>query len=289
MGVFSRSWEITKLTFSIMKKEKELFIFPILSIIFSILFVLAIAFPTVIIHLFREESFVFGFLEFAFLFMAYFGLAFIATFFNVCVVYTTAIAFSREEAKFTRTIKFAFSKIHIIFLWSILSATVGLILKMIESVAKKAKGAGKFALLLVRGILGMAWSIVTIFVMPILVYENLGPFAAIKKSIQILKETWGEYLVKTIGMGLSAFIFIILGIIIGIPIIILGAIAGGIIGFLITLFLVFVYLISVMILFSVANQIFDTALYVYAESGEVPGPYTKEIMQNTFKQSRRII
>ena len=36
-NVFSRSWEITKITFDVIKHDKELLIFPVLSFVFSAL------------------------------------------------------------------------------------------------------------------------------------------------------------------------------------------------------------------------------------------------------------
>ena len=282
MGIFSRSWEVTKLTFSIMKKEKELFIFPILSFIFSLLFIVSILFPSIIIFFIRGESVIWGGIEYLLVFLTYLGLVFIATFFNVCVVYTSANYFGKQEARFWKTIKFALSRIHVILLWSIVAATVGLILNILEEIARKTKGVGKIVILITTNLLGMAWAIVTIFVVPGLVYKNLGPFAAIKQSASVLRKTWGESLVKFFGMGIVSFLFIILGFVIGIPILFLVS-TLGIIWILIVIGLGFIYMLSVVLIFSVANKIFDTALYVYAETGVVHGPYNKEIMKNAFK------
>ena len=287
MGVFGRSWELTKLTFSIMKREKELFIFPVLSIIFSVIFIAVILFPTIIIFLFRGETVVWGIIEYLLIFITYFGLAFIAVFFNVCIVYTAATTFSKKGARFWNTIRFAFSKIHLIFLWSLVSATVGLIFRIIENFAKKIKGVGGIVISIINAIFGLAWSIITIFVVPGMVYHNLGPFAAIKKSVYVLKKTWGEYLIKVLGMGTSAFVFFILGIALGVGLIYLGLMFGGIVVALIIGFLVFIYLLSIIIFFSVASQIYDTALYVYAESGVVVEPYTKEMMIKAFRSKKK--
>ena len=42
---FSRSWEITKQTFKVMKADKEILLFPVLSSIFSIMMLLIFIFP----------------------------------------------------------------------------------------------------------------------------------------------------------------------------------------------------------------------------------------------------
>jgi hypothetical protein len=288
MGIFSRSWEITKITFSVMKKERELFVFPILSVIFSFLFLLVILFPTVILSYFKGGTPEFTYITYAILFFVYLVIAFIATFFNVCVVYTVSLAFNGKPAKFWETIGYSFSKIHLIFMWSLVAATVGLILRLLDGLARKVKGVGGIILLITNSILGLAWAIATIFVIPGLVYHGLGPFAALKKSVLTLKKTWGESLVRVIGTGIITFLFIILGLIIGIPLIIGASMFIGIVGVVILVSLLFIYLLSVGLLFGVANQVFNTALYVYAETGVVPNGFNGEVLRSAFKSKKKL-
>lgn len=285
---FSRSWEITKLTFSIMTKEKELFVFPILSALFSIIFIILLIFPTIIIVLLKGNSVLWG-AQWLLLFVIYFGLAFIAVFFNVCVVYTAASAFNKKGAYFWSTIKFALSRIHVIILWSLVSATVGLILRMIEGAARKARGLGGLFMSAIVWLVGMAWSIATIFVVQSLVYKDLKPFAAIKDSVIALKKTWGELLIKSIGIGIVQSLFVGLGLLIMIPLVVIGIFSGSPILVLIGVVLFILYIIPVSLFFSVANQIFNTALYVYAQRKVVVGPYTKEMMVNAFQQQKKKI
>jgi hypothetical protein len=282
MGAFSRSWEITKLSFGVIKKDRELLLFPLLAGIFSIIFIIALLFPTIISGLLAGESVAFTILDYVLLFIIYLGIAFIATFFNVCVVYTAKKRFEGGDSKFGEAINFAFSKIHLIFLWSLLAATVGLILRLMDNAAEKAGDAGKIALKILRSILGMVWSIITIFVVPAMVYHNLGPFAAIKKSVQVLRKTWGESLIRHYGLGLVQSIFIILGIILAVVLVIITLPLGGIVLGIVIVLLV-LYFLAVILVFSIANSIFNTALYVFAESGQVPGGYNQEVLGNAFK------
>ncbi len=286
MGRFARSWEVTKLTFSVMAKEKELFVFPILSSVFSLIFLAILLVPTILISIFSGESVIFTATEYILILISYFGVAFIATFFNVCVSYTAALAFAGQEARFSTSMRFAFSRIHVIFLWTLLSATVGLIFKIIEGIARKIKGIGALVIMILNALFKMAWSIVTIFVIPGLVYHNLKPFAAIKKSVEVLKKTWGETLIKYIGFGIAEFMLILPAIIIGIVIAFLVLPVSFILSIIIILILI-IYVIIIALVFGVANQIFNTALYAYAESGRIPGPYTQDIMQNAFRSKKK--
>src|SRR6187399_2242693 len=120
MNAFSRSWMITKLTFGVINKDRELLGFAFLSFFFSTVFSIAMIFPSVLPALmengFEKESL--EVYQYIILFLTYFGLAFIATFFNVCVVYTTKTRFEGGNATFGESFSFAMSRIPVIFKWS---------------------------------------------------------------------------------------------------------------------------------------------------------------------------
>lgn len=287
-NTFKRSWEITKLTFHVMKEDKELILYPILAGIFSLMFILALLVPTIIVAVFEQAGVpAFGIIEYILLFIVYFGLAFIATFFNTCVVYTAKKRFEGGNATPGETFKFAFSKIHLIAMWSALAATVGLLLRVLENMARKAKGLGGVLLHILRSVLGLAWSLVTIFVVPAMVYHDLTPFDAIKKSISVLKKTWGESLVRYLGLGMvqGLVTFLVL-----IPIIILSIgffVTGAFIAVAVMILLAIIWVTMVTMVFNIANSIFNTALYEYASSGNVPGGYTKDMMEHAFKNTKK--
>lgn len=286
MNAFSRSWMITKLTFGVINKDRELLGFALLSFIFSAAFAVAMVFPSVIPTLmdngFSQESL--EVYQYAIVFLTYFGLAFIATFFNVCVVYTTKVRFEGGNATFGQSIKFAFSRIGLITKWSLLSASVGLLLRLLHNVASRFGKVGEIIAKIVIGLLGMAWSIVTIFVVPALVYEGLGPIDAIKKSAAVIKKTWGESLIKSIGLGFIQFgVFMLIIAFTGILTYALGSAmesTGIIIGISVGLLL----LLLAGLVFSVAGTIFNTALYVYANNQMVATGFSEDVVRDAFKQ-----
>ncbi|MBL7051280.1 hypothetical protein ISS04_03945 [Candidatus Woesearchaeota archaeon] len=285
-GMFSRSWKIFKLSFGVINKDRELLWFPLLAGIFSLMFIFAMIFPSIILSLIKGESLEFGFLFYVAIFLIYLGLAFIATFFNVCVVYTTKKRFEGGDAKFMESIKFAFSRAHLIFSWSIISASVGLLLSIIEGVAEKLGIFGEIILKLIRSLLGAVWAIITIFVVPAMVYHNVGPKKAIKKSIEVLKKTWGESLIRHFGLGLMQFFSFV--ILIGVIFFLFNiAMIVGPYGPIIAVILTFVLFVLWMLIFSLLNTIFNTALYIYADTGKLIEGYDKETMDSAFKLKKR--
>lgn len=53
---------------------------------------------------------------------------------------------------------------------------------------------------------------------------------------------------------------------------------------LVIILIAVLYFIIVMLVFSVANTVFNTALYVYADTGKIPEGYSQEILSIAFKR-----
>lgn len=285
MNAFSRSWLLTKLTFGVINKDRELLWFALLSFIFSTLFSIAMVVPAVIPALLEngvsQESL--EVYHYIIIFLTYFGLAFIATFFNVCVVYTTKVRFEGGNATFGESLKFGFSRLGLIFQWSLIAATVGLILRLLDNLAERFGKIGEIVMRIIIGMLGLAWSILTIFVVPVLVYEGLGPIDAIKKSAQVIKHTWGESLIKSIGLGLIQFavIFLIIALSAGLTYVLSSAFQE--MGLLIGIGVGVLLVLLAGLIFSVASTIFNTALYVYANNNIIASGFNEEIVKGAFR------
>ncbi|MFH2020874.1 MAG: DUF6159 family protein [archaeon] len=287
MGItetFTRSWEITKESFKVIKADKEILMFPVLASIFSVIFFVIMALPLVVTSIMQNLGLdKLGALAYYILiFLFYMGTAFIATFFNVAVVYCAKKRFEGGDPTFKEGLSEAFKRIHLIFLWSIVSAVVGLILNMIENAAQKSKNSiTRIILSITTSILGAAWGIVSIFVVPAMVFDNVGPFAALKKSAHAIKKTWGESLARHYGLGFVEAAFMVLGIIVLIPGIYLLGIFWPV--GLALIAIAVIYMVIIALVFSTANAIFNTALYMYAE-GKHQKAFSAETMKNAFEK-----
>lgn len=286
MNAFSRSWMITKLSFAVINKDRELLAFALLSFIFSTAYAIAMIFPSVLPTLmdnnFSREAL--GVYHYVMIFLTYFGLAFIATFFNVCVVYTTKIRFEGGNATFGESFKFALSRLPVILQWSLLSATVGLLLRILHDLAARLGRIGQIIANIVIGLMGMVWSIVTIFVVPVLVYENIGPIDAIKKSAAVIKKTWGESLIRAIGLGLvQFFVFFIIIVVTGFVAYLLTN-NFGVWGLAVSVGVGALLLLLTGLIFSVATTVYNTALYVYANSSKIADGFDEAVVKGAFKQ-----
>jgi Family of unknown function (DUF6159) len=162
-----------------------------------------------------------------------------------------------------------------ILAWALVSATVGLILKIIENAHEKA---GQF----VSALLGTAWTVLTYFVVPVLVVEKLGPLDAIKRSMSILRKTWGEALVGNWGIGL--FILLLM-----LPAILIFAVALGLFGVApaaggAAIVLAVLYLALASAAGSALHGIYLGALYQYAAFNRVPDGFERSTMEGAFRR-----
>ncbi len=276
-GVLKRSWEIFKSSVRVIKIDKEILAFSFTELV--LYFIVLGVFIFLII--FNRGIFGKGGLAYAWIFLVYLGFAFINSFFSLCITHTSLERFNGKSPTINKTVRFALSKFFIILKWAILSATVGILLKILEETSKKSKGAEGFVLKISEKVFGLAWKVTTVFVIPVISTESVGPFKAIKKSTKILKRTWGESLVRYFGVGaiqmltflIGFFVFALLGVAILFINPLLIVVPAG---------LFVIYSTFIWVFFSSVNEVFNSAIYFYATTGKRASGYSKDILKNAF-------
>lgn len=267
MGRIGRGWKLAKMSLGIIRKDKEILIFPVLSGLVTIAilasFILGIFFTAGLGDLANGNASWFMYVFFA---VFYFVSFFVSIFFNACVIGCATIRMNGGDPTVRDGFRIAMENIGRIAAWALFAATVGLIIRAIQ---ERAGFLGK----IVMGAIGVAWTIVTYFVVPVLIYEKLGPWGSVKRSASILKKTWGEALVGNLGLGLVFFLLAILGIVA----IIVGALAGGAVGAIIGLAVAIVYWLILAVIASAAEAVLVAALYRYATTGKVSEDFDPSI------------
>jgi Family of unknown function (DUF6159) len=266
MGRLSRGWQLTKLSFNVIGKDRGILLFPIISGI--ALLIMAASFFGVYFFAFGLEN-LNNYVLAVFFIAFYIISAFIVVFFNVALVSCAMLRLNGGEPTFSYGIKMATARLKFILEWALLSATVGLVLQMISS---KAGIIGK----LVIGMMGFGWSVATYFVVPIIAFEQLSPFKAIKRSTGVLKSTWGEALISNLGIGL---IFILVALAGFIPLII-GVAIGSTLAIIIGIAIAVIFWIGLAVVASAVSGVLLTALYRYGTTGKLSEYYPEPVLQN---------
>ncbi len=271
----SNGWGLAKASWHVLKLDKEMLVFPLASGLACLLVLASFAVPLIGSEyaqtVMEEESIPKDPVAWAILFAFYFVNYFVIVFFNSALIHCAIIRFRGGDPTVADGFRGAFARLPQIAAWAAVSATVGLILKAIES---RSKRAGRF----VAGLLGMAWSAGTYFVVPVLVVEGLGPFAGLKRSLSILRKSWGEALAANFGIGLIVFAAIVVSLIPALLGVLSGTTALLIAGIVTTVALV----ILVSLISSALSAIVLAALYEYAAEGKAPTQFDEGALKGAF-------
>ena len=208
-----------------------------------------------------------GWLWFVLMIPIYFVLFFIVIFFNTAIIACANIRLNGGDPTVSDGLRIATENIGRILIWALISATIGMIL---QAIRERAGWAGK----IIAGIIGFAWTYVTFFIIPVLIYEKKGIAPSIRRSASLFKQTWGETIIGSFGFGIIFVLLALLGVI---PIV-LGVIMGSTISFIIGLIIAFFYWAIIGVVASATNGIYVAALYQYATKKQLPSEFDASLI-----------
>lgn len=166
--------------------------------------------------------------------------------------------------------------------WAFVSAVVGALIS-----ALRGNNSGGIVSVIFRNVLAAAadvmWQLITFFVMPAMMLDDLGMIDAIKKSASTFKQRWGTQLsggVRIGGLiGLIAVLPAILALVGGVVLSAIGAWAVGVPLAVIGL----VVLVIAGLVLTAIRGVFSVVLYRYATQGVVEGGFTEEQLAGAVK------
>lgn len=277
----SNGFALARSSWQVLAKDKHLLVFPFVS---GFLFLLVLASFAVPLATLVNWSQVDQQMKanggkppvwtYAVAFAFYFCTYFVIVFCNAALVSCALLRFNGQTPTVGDGFRAAMARLPQIFAWALVSATVGVVLKVIENAHEKV---GYYVAL----ILGTAWSVMTYFVVPVLVVEKTGPAQAVSRSVSLLKKTWGEAAAGNLGIGLVMFllalpVFALLvgggyllaagSVPLGATLLIAGLIAG----------------LIHMAVGSALNTILVSAIYQFASDDRVPDGFDRDMLAGAF-------
>jgi hypothetical protein len=267
---FANSWQLVKYSAAVLKQDRELLVFPLISSIAAFFVMLSFiplfgTLPT------SEENMTNMVMLFAFYLAEYF----VIFFFNSALVGAAMIRMDGGNPGVMDGLRIAGSKIGVIFGYALISATIGLFLR---TVGQRFGIAGR----LVAGVSGMAWTLATYLAVPMLVSRDIGPLDAVRESTALLKRTWGENLIAGASIGL---VFKLVYIAVFMLTASLASTAFSAQQTELAIGIAVVGFISMILLglFQAALQgVFSAALYRYATDGDEGNGLSSEVFNNAF-------
>lgn len=271
MERIARSWQLTRQSYAVLMKDKELMLLPILSGL-AILLVCAtfvggfVATGQDIDHVDQTTGALAGL---SFYIVTYT----IAFFFQAALIAGALQRMNGGDPTLGSALGAASNRLGAILVWGIIAGTVGAILKAIQ---ERSELIGK----LVVGLVGVVWSLATYFMVPVLVMEGEPIGVSFKRSTQLFKKTWGETMIGGAGIGLASLLVTLplAAICVALAVYVSPwiAIAIGLPGIALS-----------MVFFSALQGVYVAALYRYATTGEAADGFEQDALAGAFQRKAR--
>ena len=272
---FSRSWELVKASAGVLRSDKELMLFPLISGAATLVVMATFLIPVFALRIFEQGIGVGGaVLGFLFYFCQYS----VIIFFNCALVGAAMIRLDGGDPTLRDGFDAARSRLPSILGYAAIAATVVVFLQALKS------KDNNFIVRLIGSGLGAAWTLATFLVVPVLVSRDIGPIDALKESVTLLRRTWGENAIGNVGIGaafgLITFLFLLVGA--GLTFVayqasLALAIGVGVI-FLLGVLLLGIYQAAL-------SGVYSAALYRYAVSHEAPAAFRGVMLEDAFRKS----
>jgi hypothetical protein len=279
---FTRGWRMARSSWAVLKSHPSLTVFPVISGLALVAVTALLSVPVLFgaavgasMQLSDQAMKTYGYVA---LFVWYFVCTFIIVFCNAALISAALQAFSGQQASVGYGMAAAGRRSPQILGWSFVAATVGVLLRGLQSIATDKLGfIGDLAAAIAEGV----WSVATYFAVPVVVVEGVGPINAVKRSSSILRRTWGESLAGSAGLGFINFLFLLPAF--GLLALVVTGVGGDTLRWTFAAILV-LYALAATAIFAALNTIFRAAVYNYAITGAAPNQMDSALLQSTFRR-----
>ncbi|AWV08696.1 DUF6159 family protein [Marilutibacter maris] len=260
---FRRSWALVKASASVLRSDKELMLFPLVSSAATVLVLATFAVPTFALRIFENG---FGPVGAIWAFAFYFCQYTVIIFFNSALVGAALIRLEGGDPTLADGLRAARSRLGAILGYAAIAATVGMLLNAMKN------RENNFIVRLIGSGLGMMWTLATFLVVPVLVSTDVGPVDALRSSVNLLKRTWGENAIGQIGIGTAFGLITVVVVLIGAGCTVAAWMVSAGLGIAVAV----VFVIAVLLLGvyqSALSGVYSAALYQYVTRGETPAGF----------------
>jgi hypothetical protein len=286
-NTLSRSWSLVKASYNVLRSDPELMILPFISmlgvVLVSIVFFVPAYFTGLLDSVGRDGEGLSSqnILALVVLFLYYLVMYTVIIFSNVALVGAAMMRLRGEDPTVRDGIRIAMQHLPQIIGYAAISATVGLVLKVLRD---QDNIVGK----IVAVVVNVAWNVVTFLVIPVLVVENVGPIEGIKRSTALLRKTWGEQLVGNGGVGLVlGLITVAVIIVLGVPLFLLAVTSNSTALMLLAIAVIVLLVMAISLFGAALNGVFQAALYNYASTGTAGQGFDEHLVRDAFRSKQR--
>ena len=251
-GHLSRGLHLTRTSLRVLLKDSNLLAIPLLALV-VIGFVWLLVTLSLVLLGFPPASPSSSFL-YQELFVAYLITYFLSTYFMASILGAAHARLEGRKPTLAEGLQAANASVFRLLGWSLVASTVGVCARL---ASLRWEGASR----VVARVFGASWPIASVFVLPAVVMEGLGPVKAFRRSRTLLKEIWSADERGVLGTGVTFALLFLVGLV---PFL-WGTLGDG--GGL-AVFASVLYWLLLTVLWSVVHAILVTALYHYATASE---------------------
>lgn len=278
MGKFARTWQLMGAAWQLLKQDKRLIVFPLIAGAGLAVVIALFAVPMFVavgVHPHAGEQVHPSPQMYLAMFVFYFLAYSVIIFFNAALIACVLKQIDGERPTLGYGLASAWQRLPQIVGWALLTSSVGILLRMLED---KVGFIGR----IVVGMLGMAWSVTSFLVVPVLVAEGSGPIESYKRSVEMLKQTWGEQIIGNVSFGL---IFGLFGAVPALVVFMLVLKSNPLVWLPVGAVLV-LYLVMLGLVQSTLQTIYQAAIYRYAANGEAPPGFDNQLVADAFREKQ---
>lgn len=269
MGAWSQSRELTRQSWAVLKDNRYLMAYPVVGILMGIV-PFAVMLGGVFFLAANRNWIGWGLVV-----LGVYLLTLVGAVIQAGLTVSAAAELEGGHSSLGHGLSTAMGRLGRLARWAIVSALVGLLIG-----AVRGNDNGGVASVIFRNVLaataGVMWQLITFFVMPAMMLDDLGMIDGIKKSASTFKQRWGTQLTGGVRIGgligliviLPAMILLVGGVVLtaagsvalGIPLAVVGLLAllvGGLV-------------------LSAIRGVFSVVLYRYATQGVLEGGFTEQ-------------
>ncbi len=267
---------MTRLGVEVVRADPELMVYTFLSALFSLVAIGAAISGSVGLDVIASDSECVGeecgseliFAHMAIWFVFYLLVSVITVFWNAAIIASAHERLSSgTNPRFFYGIGQAMKCLPQILIWGVIAGTVGLFVQALEGLAHSEDSPVPLRIVagLASFIIGIAWWIVTFFVIPMIVLERAGVLDGMSRSTELFKRTWGEDVASHIGTGMLMVLSMLLLFCVSVPLMMVGEV-----GFILGMVILSVGLLFMVLFFSTVEAVNRASLFYYAKTGQAP-------------------
>lgn len=272
MGRISNAWALSKSSWAVLSKDRELVAIPVMAAVAAVAAFAAVALPGMAIMGGFDETSSGGLATWLIMLVAVVAASWMMAIGQAAVVAGAAERMDGGDPTISSALGVARARAGRLLEWAVLATVVSVILDQLQE---------RLGILgsIISWVGSIAFSVLSFLALPVIVFEDVGAIEGFKKSAALVKATWGEQVSFSFGMGLLGFVAMLPGFLLGavmigsgfLPLVVLGAIA--MVGWIAT----------VAAVTSALSAVFKAALYRWAHQLPVDPAFPQDAFRTAFQ------